>query len=49
MKTIRTELDVETYVRCEKIARSRGFATVEEWLSFLVVEKVGHTSLANER
>ena len=49
MKTIKAELDAETYVRCEKVARSRGFSTVEEWLSFLVAEKVGHTSLANER
>ena len=49
MKTIKAELDVETYVRCEKAARAKGFPSVEDWLSFLIAEKVGHTSLADER
>ncbi len=49
MKTIKTELDIETYVRCEKAARANGFSSVEEWLSFLISEKVGHISFARKR
>ena len=49
MKTIKTELDVETYVRCEKVAHARGFSSVEEWLAFLITEKVWHTSFAAKR
>ena len=49
MKTIKAELDIETYVRCEKAAQANGFSSVEEWLSFLISEKVGHTFFARKR
>ena len=43
MGTINHELDPETYVLCEKAAEAAGKKTVEEWLSFLISEKVGNT------
>jgi hypothetical protein len=44
MGTINHELDPETYVLCEKAAKAAGKKTVEEWLSFLISERVGNTS-----
>lgn len=44
MKSIVQKLDVETYVLCEKVAKAAGFDSVAAWISFLVDEKVGHTS-----
>ena len=43
MKTVKIELAVEDYVLCEKVAKRHGFS-VAEWLTFLLGEKVGHTS-----
>ena len=44
MNTINHILDPETYVLCEKAAKAAGKKTVEEWLSFLISERVGNTS-----
>jgi len=43
MKTINQTFDVETYVRMEKAAKQAGKNSVEEWLDFLLTERVGHT------
>ncbi len=43
MRTIKHQIDPETYVLCEKAAKAAGKNTVEEWLDFLISEKVGHT------
>lgn len=45
---IKFELDAETYVRCEKAAKLQGNQSVENWLSFLLSAKVGHTSIYKE-
>ena len=42
MKNLRHLLDPETYVRVEKAAKAIG-KTVEQWLQFLIEERVGHT------
>lgn len=42
MKTLIHELEPETYVLCVKAAAAEK-KTVEEWLSFLISEKVGLT------
>lgn len=44
MNILGIELDIDTYVLCEKAAFAAGKKTVAEWLSFLISEKVGHTS-----
>jgi len=44
MKTINHEFDIETYVLMEKAAKRAGKNSVEEWLNFLLAERVGHTS-----
>jgi len=46
MKTIIHKLDPETYVLCEKAAKAAGKKSVEEWINFLIAEKVGHTPFA---
>ena len=46
MKHLSHSLSVETYVKCEKAAKAAGFKKVEEWLTFLISQKVGHTSFA---
>ena len=38
------EIDAETFVLCERAARDAGKKSAEEWISFLVSERVGHTS-----
>jgi hypothetical protein len=43
MSTLKHMLDPETYVLCEKAAKAAGKKTVEEWLGFLLAEKVGNT------
>ena len=43
MSALKHLIDPETYVLCEKAANASGKKTVEEWLSFLISEKVGHT------
>lgn len=43
MKTLKHELDPETYVLCEKAAKAAGKNSVEEWLDSLIAERVGHT------
>ena len=43
MSTIDQEFDVETYVMMEKAAEQAGKKTVEEWLGFLLSERVGLT------
>lgn len=43
MKTVVLKLSVEDYVRCEKAAQKEG-VSIEKWLSFLLTDKVGHTS-----
>lgn len=48
MRKMIHELDPETYVLCKKAAALDG-KTVEEWISFLVSEKVGHTPFSSER
>ena len=48
MKPILIELDPETFVLCEKAAAACG-KTAAEWLSFLISEKVGHTSFCRTR
>ena len=45
MKTFKVELSIEDFVLCEKMAKLNG-VSVSEWLSFLLGEKVGHTSFA---
>lgn len=45
MKTFTVELNPETYVLCEKAAKRLGM-TVDQWLVFLLTDKVGHTSFA---
>lgn len=49
MKTLIHKLDPETYVLCEKAAKAAGKKSVEEWISFLISEKVGHTPFCHER
>lgn len=44
-KVIGFDMDVETYVLCEKAASASGKKTVDEWIAFLIAEKVGHTSI----
>jgi hypothetical protein len=36
-------MTVETYVMCEKAAIAAGKKSVEEWLTFLLLQKVGNT------
>lgn len=43
MKTVVIKMSAEDYVLCEKVAQKAG-VTVEKWLSFLLADKVGHTS-----
>ena len=43
MKTLKIEMDPETYAQCEKAAIAAGKKTVEEWLAFLITDRVGHT------
>ena len=48
MKTLIHKLDPETYALCEKAAKAAGKKTVEEWINFLIAEKVGHTALCHK-
>lgn len=48
MQTIIEEMSPETYVLCEKAAKAAGKKTVEEWVAFLIANRVGHTSLARK-
>ena len=48
MKTIIIQLSPETYVRCEKAAKRKGLS-VEQWLSFLLADRVGHTQFYRDR
>lgn len=48
MSTLKHKIDPETYVLCEKAAKAAG-KTVEEWLDFLISEKVGHTQFYSDR
>lgn len=48
MKTLMYKLDAETYALCEKAAKAAG-KTVEEWLAFLIAERVGHTPFCRNR
>ena len=43
MKILGYEMDVETYVLCEKAALAAGKKSVADWISFLISERVGHT------
>jgi hypothetical protein len=47
--TITHKIDPETYVLCEKAARADGKKTVEEWLEFIISEKVGNTQFCRKR
>lgn len=40
---IKYEMDAETFALCERAARDAGKNSVEEWIAFLVSDKVGHT------
>ena len=40
---IKHEMDAETFALCERAARDAGKKTVEEWISLLVSDRVGHT------
>lgn len=48
MKTIIHKLDPETYALCEKAAKAAGKKSVEEWLNFLIAERVGNTPFATK-
>ena len=37
------EIDAETLALCERAARDAGKKSAEEWISFLVSDRVGHT------
>lgn len=45
MQTIIEKMSPETYVLCEKAAKAAGKKSVEEWVEFLIAERVGHTPL----
>lgn len=47
MQTIIEKMSPETYVLCEKAAKAAGKKTVEEWVAFLIAERVGHTRLCH--
>ena len=49
MKSLKHLLTPETYVMCEKAAKAAGKNSVEEWLDFLIDEKVGHTQFGRKR
>ena len=48
MSTLNHTFDIETYVLMEKAANQAGKNSVEEWLDFLLTERVGHTSFYTE-
>ena len=49
MKVVKLLQSPESYALAEKIAKASGFKSVSAWVTFLIREKVGHTSLAKKR
>ena len=49
MSTLNQTFDIETYVLMEKAAKQAGKNSVEEWLGFLLTERVGHTLFCSKR
>ena len=49
MKSLKHLLSPSTYVLCEKAAKAAGKNSVEEWLEFLIAEKVRHTFVCRDR